>query len=77
MVIRESIALLVFEEDAGYMACSEGIVVAVAGQLATVQTLEMMFLVVDLLKQGETTHALVADLAVLYWIVVANHIQVE
>ena len=51
VVERECVALLVLEEDAGHMACGEGIVVAVASQFATVQSLEIVLFAVDFLKK--------------------------
>lgn len=56
MIIRESITFLVLEKDTRQMVRGEGIMVAVASQLATVQDLEMVLFIVDLLKQGKTAH---------------------
>ena len=77
VVVLESVALLVLEEDAGHVARGKRVMVAVGGQLASVQALEMVLLIVDLLKQGETAHSLVADFAILHGVVVANHVNVE
>lgn len=51
VVILEGIALLVLEEDAGHVARSERIVVAIGSQFATMQSLEVMLLRIDLLKE--------------------------
>ena len=77
MVIGEGCALLVFEEDAGHMALSKGIVVAVGGQVTAVQCLEILLLAIDLLKEPIASHALVAHLTILHGVVVANHVDIE
>ena len=59
------------------MACGEGIVVAVGGQVATMKILEVMLLRIDLLKDLVAAHTLIADLAILYGVVVANHINIK
>ena len=77
MVILEGITLLVFQEDAGYVAFGKGIMIAVGCQITAVQRLEIMLLIVDLLEEHVAAHTLVAHLAVLHRVVVANHINVE
>ena len=49
VVVLERIATLVLEENARHVAQGERVVVAVAFQLGTVQPLEMVLAVVDLL----------------------------
>ena len=77
VVVLERVAALVLEEDARHVAQGERVVVAVALQLGTVQSLEMVLLIVDSFHQSVTTQSLVADLAVLHRVVVADHIDVE
>ena len=52
MVVREGVAFLVFEEDAGNAANGEGVMVAVGGQFAAVERLEEPLLRIDLLEQS-------------------------
>ena len=59
------------------MALSKRIVVAVGSQLATVQGLEIVLLTIDFLEQSKSAVTLVARLAILHRVVVANHIDVE
>ena len=77
VIILEGVTLLVLKENAGHMADGKGIMVAIAGQLATVQALEIMFSIVQFFEQGVATHSLIAHLAVLHRVVVANHVDVE
>ena len=77
MVIRESIAVLILQENAGHVARSKRIMVAVCSQITAVQGLEILLIGINLLKKIITAHALVTNLAVLHRVVVANHIDVE
>ena len=49
VVIWESSALLILEEDAGHVTLGEGIVIAVGDQFTTIQRLEIQLLAVCLL----------------------------
>ena len=73
----EGITLLVFEEDARNVTLSEGVVVAISCQFTTIERFEIFFVVVDFHKQLISTFTLVAHLAILHGVVVANHIEVE
>ena len=77
MVIREGVAVFILEENAGHVAGSEGVVVAVGRQGSAVERLEVLFIGVDLLEKGEAAEAFVAAFAVLGGIVVADHVDVE
>ena len=77
MIVFERIATLVFEEDARNAPLCKRIVVAIASQFATIELFEITVLSVDFLEEFVSALALVANLAVLYGVVVANHIEVE
>ena len=77
MIVLEGVTFLVLQEDAGHVARGEGIVVAVSSQVASMQGLEVMLLCINLLKEIVAAHAFVAHLAILYGIVVANHIYIK
>ena len=77
MVIFEGITLLVFQEDAGYVAFSKGIMIAIGCQVTAVQRLEILLLIVDLFEEPVAAHTFVAHLAVLHRVVVANHVDVK
>ena len=77
VVVLESIALLVLQKDTGHMASGEGIMVAIGCQIASMERSEMLLLVVYLLEQVEATHSFVAYLAIYYWVIVANHVNIK
>lgn len=77
VIILESIAFLVFQEDTRHMTGGEGVMVAIGRQITTMQTSEVMLLIVYLLKELIATHTLLAALAVLNWTVIPNHIYIE
>lgn len=51
MIVLESVALLILQENAGHTALCKRIMVAVGGKVATVQALEILLVGVDLLKK--------------------------
>ena len=77
MVILEGITILVFQKDTGNMASGKRIVVAVGSQISSVQCIEVMLPFVDLFKERETAHALIAHLTILNRVIVTNHIYIE
>ena len=76
VVVLKGVALLVFEEDTWNMALCEWIVVAIASQLATVESLKVLLITINLVEECETAHALVAYLTILHRIIVANHVDI-
>ena len=77
VIVLEGIALLVLEEDAGYVACGEGVMVAIGSQIASMQGGEVLLPGIYLLEELVATHALLAALAVLDRAIVANHIYIK
>ncbi len=77
MVVLECIALLVLQKDARHMACGIGIMVAIGGQVATMEGGKVFLLCIYLLEKLIAAHTLVATFAVLNWVVVANHIYIK
>ena len=77
VVILECVAFFVLVENAGHASHGKRIMVAVGGQVATVERLEIMPFRVDGFHFGKAFHALLADFAILHGIVVANHVEIE
>lgn len=77
VVEGEVFAVFLLEEDAGDAFLGKGVVVAVGGQVATVEAVEVVLLAVELLHEAEAASAGLADFAVLHGVVVANHVKVD
>ena len=77
VVEGEVVAVFLLEEDAGDAFFGKGVVVAVGGQLAEAEAVEVVLLAVEFLYEAEAASAGLADLAVLHGVVVANHVEVD
>lgn len=77
VVEGEVVAVFLLEEDAGDAFLGKGVVVAVGGEVAEAEAVEVVLLAVELFHEAEAAPAGLADLAVLHGVVVANHVKVD
>ena len=77
MVIFVRIAMFVHEEHYRYILLSERPMVAVLIEFVSVQCFEIPLFGIDFIEQGISIHGYIVELAILLWIVVGNHVEVE
>ena len=77
VVVFECVSTFVHEEDARHVSACERVVVAVVGKFLSVESLEISLFSIDLLEDGESRHSFVAYFAILLWIVVRDHVEVD